>query len=94
MKPVSKTILPSMRHWLTAVTNARITSLRFASRALVTSGNDGRISGGLPSAALRRRCAPTPFQPSLRLRSTVSTRRPQTEAGCLSAPRHPALFDL
>jgi hypothetical protein len=39
-----------------------------------------RMSGGLPSAARRRRCAPTPFQPSLRLRSTVSARRPQTEA--------------
>jgi hypothetical protein len=36
--------------------------------------------GELPSAARRRRCAPTPFQPSLRLRSTVSARRPQTEA--------------
>jgi hypothetical protein len=40
----------------------------------------GRVSGGLPSAARRRRCAPTPFPPSLRLRSTVSARRPQTEA--------------
>jgi hypothetical protein len=50
-------------------------------RALVTSGNDfSRNSGGLPSAARRRRCAPTSFQPSLRLRSTVSARRPQTEA--------------
>jgi len=37
-------------------------------------------SGGLPSAARRRRCASTSFQPSLRLRSTVSARRPQTEA--------------
>jgi hypothetical protein len=40
----------------------------------------GRISGGLPSAARWRRCAPASFQPSLRLRSTVSARRPQTEA--------------
>jgi hypothetical protein len=39
-----------------------------------------RISGGLPSAARQRRCAPTPFPPSLRLRSTVSARRPQTKA--------------
>jgi hypothetical protein len=50
-------------------------------RALVTSGNSvGRNSGGLPSAARRRRCAPAPFQPSLRLRCTSSARRPQTEA--------------
>jgi len=40
----------------------------------------GRNIGGLPSAARRRRCAPAPFQPSLRLRFTVSARRPQTEA--------------
>jgi hypothetical protein len=45
-----------------------------------------RLGGGV--------AAPTPFQPSLRLRSTVSARRPQTEAGFLSAPRHPVLFDL
>jgi hypothetical protein len=64
------------------VTNAQIATLRFANRALVTSGNGvGRYSGGLPSAARRRRCAPTPFPPSLRLRSTVSSRQPQTEAG-------------
>jgi hypothetical protein len=79
-----------------AVTNARFASFHGLSvarmpldharstpqnRALVTSGNAKcRISGGLPSAARRRRCAPTPFQPSLRLRSTVSARRPQTEA--------------
>jgi hypothetical protein len=79
-----------------AVTNARIASFHGLSvgrmplvharstmqnRALVTSGNFvGRNSGGLPSAARRRRCAPTPFPPSLRLRSTVSARRPQTEA--------------
>ena len=40
----------------------------------------GRNSGRLPSAARRRRCASAPFPPSLRLRSTFSTRRPQTEA--------------
>ena len=40
-----------------------------------------RISGGRPSAARRRRCASAPFQPSLRLRSTVSAHRPQTDAG-------------
>ncbi len=39
-----------------------------------------RIIGWLPSAARRRRCAPAPFPPSLRLRSTSSVRRPQTEA--------------
>ena len=50
-------------------------------RALVTSGNlIGRISGGLPSAARRRRYAPAPFPPSLHLRSTLPARRPQTEA--------------
>jgi hypothetical protein len=50
-------------------------------RALVTSGKGvGRNSGGLPSAARRRRCAPAPFQPSLRLCCTSSARRPQTEA--------------
>jgi len=40
----------------------------------------GRNSGGLPSAARRRRCAPTPISPSLRLRYTSSAHRPQTEA--------------
>jgi hypothetical protein len=40
----------------------------------------GRISGGLPSVARRRRCAPTSFPPSLRLRCTFPARRPQTEA--------------
>jgi hypothetical protein len=40
----------------------------------------GRRSGGLPSAARRRRYAPTPFQASLRLRFTFPARRPQTEA--------------
>ena len=54
----------------------------------------GRKRGGLPSATRRRRCAPTPFPPSLRLRYTFPARRPQTEAGCLSVPRHPAQFDL
>jgi hypothetical protein len=39
-----------------------------------------RKSGVLPSAARRRRCAPAPFPPSLRLRFTSSARRPQTEA--------------
>ena len=64
-------------------------------RALVTSGNSvGRNSGRLPSAARRRRCAPAAFQPSLRLCSTFPARRPQTEAGCLSAPRHPALLAI
>jgi hypothetical protein len=63
------------------VTNAQIATLRFANRALVTSGNGvGRYSGGLSSAARRRRCAPTPFPPSLRLRATFPARRPQTEA--------------
>ena len=40
----------------------------------------GLRSGGLPSVARRRRCAPTPFLPSLRLPSTLPARRPQTEA--------------
>jgi hypothetical protein len=38
------------------------------------------MSGGLPSAARGQRCAPASFLPSLRLRSTSSARRPQTEA--------------
>jgi hypothetical protein len=40
----------------------------------------GRRSGGLPSVARRRRCALTPFLPSLCLRSTLPARRSQTEA--------------
>jgi len=57
----------------------------------------GRISGRLPSAARRRRCAPAPFPPSLRLRFTPSARRPQTEAGldfiyCEATPIHLALI--
>ena len=39
-----------------------------------------RICGGLPSAARRRRCVPAPFPPSLRLHSTSSASRSQTEA--------------
>jgi len=44
-----------------------------------------RKSGGLPSAARRRRSAPVPFPPSLRLRSTLSALRPQTEASSKSS---------
>jgi hypothetical protein len=40
----------------------------------------GRISGRLPSAVGGGVALRTPFPPSLRLRSTVSARRPQTEA--------------
>jgi hypothetical protein len=51
-------------------------------RALVTSGN-GLWPQVRPRFRLRLgggRCAPAPFPPSLRLRFTVSARRPQTEA--------------
>jgi len=66
---------------LTAVIDARIASLYFASRALVTSGICiGRSGGRLPSDAQRRRCAPIPFPTSLRLRSTFPALRPQTVA--------------
>jgi hypothetical protein len=81
---------------LTAVTNARIAAPHGRSvgplparpcpcrsakpRARHKRRWIGRISGGLPSAARRRCCAPAPFQPSLRLRFTASARRPQTEA--------------
>jgi hypothetical protein len=49
---------------LLAVTNARIVSLRFTSRALVTSLHfqDSNKNGGLPSALVGGRCAPAPIR--------------------------------
>jgi len=79
--PHSIQVLEKYRTRFDAVTNARFASLRFhANRARVPSGvRFSRSSGGFPSAARRRRCAPPSFPPSLRLRSTVPARRPQTE---------------
>ena len=72
------------------VTNARIATLRFASRALVTSGNGFAASAaGFRLRLGGGRCAPTPFPPSLRLRSMfpLADRRPKPrQTVCMFAP--------